>query len=137
MRQPPHAHGGLTQCEQYVMFLQRKEQSCRVQQTSVLFCSSLPSCQPAAWGLLESHFSCAKKLPTVVFTSLLLKMKRFYMRSSWWCFPTYLSWEVNRASCQLFNYYDIKVCNVLEFIPLLTTNDTSESLIRRQSKGRK
>lgn len=40
---------------------------------------------------------CARKLQTMVFTSLLLKMKRCYMRSSGWWFPRCLSWEVNRA----------------------------------------
>ena len=41
--------------------LVRKEQSRRDQQTSDLFCSSPASCQPAARGLLESHFSLCKE----------------------------------------------------------------------------
>lgn len=59
VRQPPHAHGAETQCAQYVA-KEGAEPSTPADLQLVLFLSSA-SCQPAEWGLLESHFSLCKE----------------------------------------------------------------------------
>lgn len=137
VRQPPQAHSGLTVWT--VCHVLAKD-------GAEPLSPAVPSCSVPHWShasLLHRDFwkvtsPYAKKLQTMIHISCLLKIKGATWdprdgRGSWDVYPG----KLTELACQLFNYYDTQVCNVLGFIALLTTNDASQSLICRKSKGGK